>query len=107
MYLGLLPNAWLRGVDLNHRPLGYEPNELPGCSTPHLYLTQALRRSQACPLPREALEDSWRVGRTHSRCDFPFAGQPPGSLLFPRAISSNSREPNSLALPGMFLYPLD
>src|SRR5579864_2357050 len=26
---------WLRGVDLNHRPLGYEPNELPGCSTPH------------------------------------------------------------------------
>jgi hypothetical protein len=25
----------LRGVDLNHRPLGYEPNELPDCSTPH------------------------------------------------------------------------
>ncbi len=29
---------WLRGVDLNHRPLGYEPNELPDCSTPHFYL---------------------------------------------------------------------
>ena len=28
---------WLRGVDLNHRPLGYEPNELPDCSTPHFY----------------------------------------------------------------------
>jgi hypothetical protein len=28
--------SWLRGVDLNHRPLGYEPNELPDCSTPHL-----------------------------------------------------------------------
>ena len=27
-------SAWLRGVDLNHRPLGYEPNELPDCSTP-------------------------------------------------------------------------
>jgi hypothetical protein len=27
--------SWLRGVDLNHRPLGYEPNELPDCSTPH------------------------------------------------------------------------
>jgi hypothetical protein len=27
---------WLRGVDLNHRPLGYEPNELPDCSTPRV-----------------------------------------------------------------------
>ena len=30
------PNSakWLRGRDLNPRPLGYEPNELPDCSTP-------------------------------------------------------------------------
>ena len=28
--------GWLRGRDLNPRPLGYEPNELPGCSTPRL-----------------------------------------------------------------------
>ena len=26
---------WLRGPDLNRRPSGYEPDELPGCSTPH------------------------------------------------------------------------
>ncbi len=39
--------VWLRGVDLNHRPLGYEPNELPDCSTPlsHSSLT---RQSGQC-----------------------------------------------------------
>ena len=25
---------WLRGFDLNKQPSGYEPDELPGCSTP-------------------------------------------------------------------------
>src|SRR5206468_1915661 len=28
---------WLRGLDLNQRPSGYEPDELPGCSTPRVY----------------------------------------------------------------------
>lgn len=28
------PEIWLRGLDLNQRPFGYEPNELPDCSTP-------------------------------------------------------------------------
>ncbi len=31
----------LRGVDSNHRPLGYEPSELPDCSTP-LYFNFSL-----------------------------------------------------------------
>ncbi len=30
-------NDWLRGPDLNRRPSGYEPDELPGCSTPRPY----------------------------------------------------------------------
>ena len=43
---------WLRGLGLNQRPLGYEPNELPSCSIPR-YIKMAeekgfepLRRSR-------------------------------------------------------------
>src|ERR1039458_9053684 len=39
-------SSWLRGVDLSHRPLGYEPNELPDCSTPHFDHKQWLRHRQ-------------------------------------------------------------
>ena len=28
---------WLRGLDLNQGPSGYEPDELPDCSTPRYY----------------------------------------------------------------------
>lgn len=32
----LLRPSWLRGLDLNQQPPGYEPGELPHCSTPLL-----------------------------------------------------------------------
>ena len=36
--------VWLRGLDLNQRPLGYEPNELPDCSTPRKHYSVTLVR---------------------------------------------------------------
>src|SRR5271154_7452928 len=38
--------GWLRGVDLNHRPLGYEPNELPDCSTPRIHHNNRIPQRQ-------------------------------------------------------------
>lgn len=37
---------------MNHRPLGYEPNELPGCSTPHSYDSDCNLRGQTACVPR-------------------------------------------------------
>ena len=34
--VGVSGLSWLREPDLNRRPSGYEPDELPGCSIPRL-----------------------------------------------------------------------
>jgi hypothetical protein len=47
---------WLRGVDLNHRPLGYEPNELPDCSTPRVHHNNLASRGQTCAGGRNSFD---------------------------------------------------
>ena len=49
-----LVDLWLRGQDLNLRPSGYEPDELPGCSTP---------RQVCCAYVRLDRVEIWGVGR--------------------------------------------
>ena len=54
---------WLRGVDLNHRPLGYEPNELPDCSTPHFDHSNRVEcRQTALPNRAKRLEQDFMAG---------------------------------------------
>ena len=48
----------LRGQDLNLRPSGYEPDELPDCSTPRYYINFYF------PVERRFLSNGWRWIRT-------------------------------------------
>ncbi len=55
-------SPWLRGLDLNQRPLGYEPNELPGCSTPRLFGPEGPSSKKSIVVPRPGIEPGRALG---------------------------------------------
>jgi hypothetical protein len=68
--------GWLRGVDLNHRPLGYEPNELPDCSTPRF--DDSNRASERQRNARLGRLGQTAINRTDARREAPAARRRPG-----------------------------
>ena len=69
---------WLRGLDLNQRPSGYEPDELPDCSTPRHRVRRRLETPKGPPQWGGPLTCEW-VFPAH-----PPAAMPGGVLLFQR-----------------------
>ena len=64
----------LRGQDLNLRPLGYEPNELPGCSTPR---SRADSNMERCLFDlRDRLCPEWRRSVLRSEIRSPVRREP-------------------------------
>ena len=43
------PLKWLRELDLNQRPSGYEPDELPDCSIPRYLIFIAITLLSSLP----------------------------------------------------------
>src|SRR5437016_5797568 len=72
----LRQEIWLRGLDLNQRPSGYEPDELPGCSTPRDHYGEMVRGIKLKAVTGRQLERGKAVSYAAN-------SRSPPSLFFP------------------------
>ena len=82
-----IPRNWLRGLDLNQRPSGYEPDELPGCSTPRVddsgYTELRQTAAGASKILTQGLHQAWA---SLTRRNGLFVGLPLGFLKESEAV---------------------
>jgi hypothetical protein len=72
-----VPGEWLRGQDLNLRPSGYEPDELPGCSTPRQCKNGWVGRPGGDLLSRALRRSTMGAGGFHGRVRDGIGCRPP------------------------------
>ena len=95
---GDLEDRWLRGLDLNQRPSGYEPDELPDCSTPrHLSGVNRQRRHPSARLSSLSATSCLRCGRPCGLAK-PELRRPGIANGIPTARDAKRAAPDGLAL---------
>ena len=88
--------VWLRGSDSNRRPPGYEPDELPDCSTPlsYIFITNSIKVNTFLPELKIAQGGRrWIWMQDQIGTPMPEAGLEPARVLNTQWILSPLRLP--------------